>query len=80
MFADDNKIYSVIKNSDNYLRLQQDLNQLSQWSTVWLLHFNAAKCKVMRIGYSPAMSYTMTDSSTNSSAVLEEVVFGVLIL
>ena len=73
MFADDTKIYSVIKIFDDCLRLLQDLNQLSQWSTVWLFRFNAAKYKVMHIGYSPTMSYTMTDSSTNSSVVLEEV-------
>ena len=58
MFADDTKIYSVIKKFNDCLRLQQDLNQLSQWSTVWLLRFNAAKCKVMRIGCSPTMLYT----------------------
>jgi len=83
MFADDTKIYFVIRNFDDCLRLQSDLNQLSQWSTVWLLRFNAAKCKVMWIGYFPATTYTMTDTFTNSSVVLEEVnilVFGVLIL
>ena len=42
-FADDTKI----SNLDNCLRLQQNLNQLSQCSIVWLLCFNAAKCKVM---------------------------------
>ena len=30
MFAGDTKIYSVIKNFDDCLRLQQNLNQLSQ--------------------------------------------------
>jgi len=66
VFADDTKIYSVIRNFD-------DLNQLSQWSTVWLLRCNTAKCKVMWIGYSPATTYTMTDTFTNLSVVLEEV-------
>jgi len=46
IFADDTKI-SDIRNLDNCLRLQQNLNELSQWSIVWLLRFNAAKCKVM---------------------------------
>ena len=44
MFADNTKIYCVIRNFDDCLRLYHDLNQLSQWSTVWLLRFNAAKC------------------------------------
>jgi len=73
MFAKDTKIYFVIRNFDDCLRLQSDLSQLSQWSTVWLLHFNAAKCKVMRIGYSPAAVYTLTNTFTNSSVVVEEV-------
>ena len=33
MFADDTKIYSVIRNFDNCLRLQKDLDQLSQSQT-----------------------------------------------
>ena len=41
MFADNTKIYSVIRNFDDCLRLYYEL---SQWSTVWLLRFNAAKC------------------------------------
>ena len=52
MFADDTKIYSVIKSFHDSLKLQHDINKLMQWSSVWLLRFNAAKCKVMRIGNS----------------------------
>jgi len=70
MFADDTKIYSVIKNFDNSLRLQYDLDQLSQWSRIWLLHFNAAKC---RIGSSVPVTYTMEDSYTSLPTSLETV-------
>ena len=71
--ADDTKIYSVIRNFDDSLSLQQDLNQLMRWSNIWLLRFNAAKCKVMRIGNSSAVTYTMTDGTTKLSTVLEVV-------
>ena len=73
MFADDTKIYSVIKNFDNSLRLQYDLDQLSQWSRIWLLRFNAAKCKIMRIGSSVPVTCTMEDSLTGLPTSLETV-------
>ena len=41
MFADDTKIYSVIKSFDDGLKLQHDIDKLMQWSSIWLLRFNA---------------------------------------
>ena len=73
MFADDTKIYSVIKSFDDSLRLQHDIDTLMQWSRVWLLRFNAAKCKVMQLGTSPPALYTMRDCDSNVSAELEVV-------
>ena len=73
MFADDTKIYSVIRNFDDCLRLQKDLDQLSQWSRIWLLQFNAAKCKIIRIGNSVPVTYSMEDSVSNISTDLEAV-------
>ena len=71
MFADDTKIYSVIRNFDDCLRLQKDLDQLSQWSRIWLLQFNVAKCKIMRIGNSVSVTYSKGDSVSNISTNLE---------
>ena len=73
MFADNTKIYSVIRNFDDCLRLQKDLDQLSQWSRIWLLQFNAAKCKIMRIGNSVPVTYSMEDSVNNIYTNLEAV-------
>jgi len=70
MLANDTKIYSVIKSFNDSL---QDINRLSHWSSIWLLRFNAAKCKVMQIGNSLPVSYTMKDCITNLSAVLDVV-------
>ena len=65
MFADDTKIYSVIQSFDGHLRLQSDVDRLLQWFHTWLLRFNIAKCKLMRIGNSASFTYSMLDSSTN---------------
>ena len=58
MFADDTKIYSVIKSFDDSLKLQHDIDRFMQWSSTWLLRFNAAKCKVMQFGNLIPVSYT----------------------
>ena len=73
MFADDTKIYSVIRNFDDYLRLQKDLDQLLQWSRIWLLQYNVAKYKIMRIGNSVPVIYSMEESVSNLTTNLEAV-------
>ena len=40
LFADDTKVFRVIKNRDDYLVLQNDLNLLYNWSLTWQLSFN----------------------------------------
>ena len=50
LFADDTKIYKVITDEEDRLKLQDDLNKLSEWSNTWLLKFHADKCKHMTIG------------------------------
>ncbi len=49
MFADDTKIYKIIKTTDDCASLQGDLDSLSRWSKNWLLQFNETKCVVLRI-------------------------------
>ena len=49
-FADDTKVgRKVMDDTDRHL-LQQDLDNLSQWSQDWQMQFNAVKCKVLHIG------------------------------
>ena len=55
------------------IRLQSDVNRLLQWSRTWLLRFNIAKCKLMRIGNSAPFTYSVLDSSTNLPFVITEV-------
>ena len=40
LFADDAKIYRTIQSDDDYLQLQQDLDNLFLWSCEWQLCFN----------------------------------------
>ena len=30
-------------------KLQDDLNKLFQWSRIWVMEFNAERCKVLRV-------------------------------
>nr|VZI20107.1 unnamed protein product [Spirometra erinaceieuropaei] len=50
MFADDMKIWSVIRGPADEDRLQMNLNRLEEWSSRWLLRFNVAKCSILRLG------------------------------
>ena len=50
LFADDTKIYSVIKNDADIKSLQNDLDKLATWSKKWQLTFNKNKCKHIHLG------------------------------
>nr|VZI12529.1 unnamed protein product [Spirometra erinaceieuropaei] len=50
MFADDIKLWTVIRNEDDEANLQANLDRLEQWSGHWLLPFNVTKCNILRIG------------------------------
>ena len=55
LFADDTKIFRVIRNREDYTALQSDLDLLQRWSQQWLLNFNISKCKHLHFG--PAHHY-----------------------
>ena len=50
LFADDTKIFNIIKSRDDSTILQEDLTKLEEWSDTWLLRFHPDKCKHMHIG------------------------------
>ncbi|BHF84809.1 hypothetical protein SprV_0902796100 [Sparganum proliferum] len=50
MFADDIKLWSVIRTAHNEEHLQANPNRLQQWSKDWLLPFNEKKCNILRVG------------------------------
>jgi hypothetical protein len=50
LYADDTKVISIIKDIEDNVALQHDMNRLVEWSNKWLIKFNADKCKVMHFG------------------------------
>ena len=50
LFADDTKVISVIKDQEDNIKLQNDINILNSWTNNWLVKFNDKKCKVMHLG------------------------------
>ena len=49
LFADDCLVYREIKNRQDQIALQKDLNLLENWGSKWGMRFNAAKCNIMRM-------------------------------
>ena len=49
LFADDCLIYRNIKNKENQIALQKDVNLLEKWGNTWGMRFNAPKCNIMRV-------------------------------
>ena len=45
LYADDSKIYKVIRNQSDQQKLQTILNMIKHWSDEWLLRLNIDKCK-----------------------------------
>ena len=59
LFADDTKLYRQIMNITDCDILQNDLNDFSAWSKIWLIKFNAIKCIVLRIREAIRYIYTL---------------------
>ena len=51
MYADDLTIYAVIKNDDDRIKLQNELNNLVNWAAKWQLKINYQKCHIIHFGY-----------------------------
>ena len=63
LFADDAKLYRDLQNLQDFEAVQDDLNNLCQWTIKWLMFFNINKCKVMHIGKdNPNFEYEMSDN------------------
>nr|VZI50375.1 unnamed protein product [Spirometra erinaceieuropaei] len=70
MFADDMKIWNVIRDPADEDRLQMNLNRLEEWSNRWLLRFNVAKCSILRLG-NTARSASTRDYFLGGAALKE---------
>ena len=77
IFADNTKIYSIINSVRDVEELQCDCDSIQEWSRIWLLNLNLEKCKVMHIGKTPNISYSMEISTSPDSFMeLNEINFG----
>ena len=80
LFADDTKIFNLIKSKEDKLTLQKDLDKLSQWTNKWLLKLHPEKCKCMNIGrINPDPEFKYTLCGKELQAVDEEKDIGVYI-
>ena len=50
LFADDCVVYRQIDSPQDHVILQEDLNNLFDWSNTWQMKFNVDKCVIMNIG------------------------------
>jgi hypothetical protein len=50
MFADDTKVFKDINDIEDNKILQNDIQELENWSDKWLLRFHPDKCKVLSAG------------------------------
>ena len=50
LFADDCIVYRPIRNNDDTILLQNDLNKIAEWEFMWQMQFNIDKCFVLRVG------------------------------
>ena len=69
MFADDTKVFKAIKWPKDAMKLQEDLNNLENWSSESGLQFNETKCKSQSITrrINPILTvYSMKDSPLSS--------------
>ena len=53
--ADICKVYRPVPTAEDIGILQQDINNLCQWSKDWQMLFNVKKCKVLHIGHTNAL-------------------------
>ena len=47
LYADDISIYRSIKDPSDHQALQNYLNKLAHWSTIWQMPFNLTKCEYL---------------------------------
>jgi hypothetical protein len=60
MFADDTKVFKDISDIEGNKILQNDMQELENWSDKWLLRFHPNKCKVLSAGKQKTQQYRYT--------------------
>ena len=69
LFADDCLLYRVIRDQQDAVSLQTDLNHLQEWEREWQMVFNPDKCEHIRITNKPqVIQHSQTDPIGTASA------------
>ena len=79
MFADYTKVYREIKSVDDNTKLQEDMNELENWSNRWLLRFHPDKCNVLTAGRRNAPKYEYKLCNTKLKYTNKEKDIGVVV-
>ena len=82
LFADDAKLFQILKCSQDRHELQDDIGNSKDWSIIWKLLFNIKKCKHLHLGSITTDSRYFMPSDTGNvmiEKVEEEKDLGVII-
>jgi len=72
-FADDLKMFKVIKGTQDFQELQNDIDMLLVWADKWLLRFNVSKCYVLHLGPPHGYGeYNMQGTKISSSDTIKD--------
>ena len=76
MFADDAECYKKVRNRKDCENLQSDIDNLYEWSILWVLRFNPIKCKLMTFtrSVSPINLYSYIDIDLSEKSQMANIV------
>ena len=60
-YADDTKLYTTVRDNDDLLQFQHDLDTIAEWSNIWQLSFSFSKCKHLQVGKIFSVDYNLMD-------------------
>ena len=72
-YTDDTKLYTTVKDNNDVLQFQHDLDAVAEWSNVWQLSFNFSKCKHMQVGNKLSVDYNLMDHRNGERKIISHV-------
>ena len=72
-YVDDTKLYTTVKDNNDVLQFQHDLDAVAEWSNVWQLSFNFSKCKHMQVGNKLSVDYNLMDHQNGERKIISHV-------
>ena len=76
LYADDVKLYSVVTSQSDSCNLQNNLNKLVEWASIWQLQISYSKCFILNISKSKdvsnAYSYKLGSTLLSNTSVASD--------